>query len=102
MLDDDFEKIIDMSGSIPNGHIIEKEFVSQFAEKFSQFIGCGCTPKSTMRQDCYFYSEDMDMGAIIKCCSFHGGYGYCPCGECDKFISKSEAYNIIRKHADER
>ena len=53
------------------------------------------------KEDCYFYEETKDMGAIIRYCT-QGEiqWGYCPCEECDKYISDIEANKIIRKYIE--
>ena len=50
------------------------------------------------KRGCYFYSEVHDMGASIACCGLNEGLGNCPCEECDKFLSKSDAFDIVLKH----
>jgi len=49
-------------------------------------------------EKCYFYSEYHDMGASIPCCSLHDGLGVCPCEDCDKFLSRADAFDIVLKH----
>lgn len=39
-----------------------------------------------LKRDCFFYDEDHNMGATIPCCSYHGGYGNCPCDGCEKYF----------------
>lgn len=53
---------------------------------------------NVMREDCYYYTEDMDMGAIIKTCLLQGTFGSCPCNGCDKFISKYDVFKIVKEH----
>lgn len=50
--------------------------------------------------DCYFYSESHQMNASIPSCSYHKKLGYCPCGNCKKYIKKSDANKIIRSLVD--
>lgn len=51
------------------------------------------------KTNCYFYSEDQDMGASIPCCRFGGRkYGECPCQTCPFYFPKSKADQIIREH----
>lgn len=57
--------------------------------------GCGCQP-SPYKEECYFYSEEHDMGASIPCCSFRGGLGNCPCENCKSYLSEQAAYRIVR------
>ena len=39
------------------------------------------------------------MGATIPCCTKHFGLGCCPCKNCNKYISKEEAYRIVQRNA---
>jgi len=59
--------------------------------------GCGLDfnqPK--YKEDCYFYGEEKDMGAIIRYCSHSEiKWGCCPCEGCDKYISNIEARKYI-------
>jgi len=50
------------------------------------------------KEKCYFYSEFHDMGASIPCCSLHDGLGVCPCEDCDKFLSRADAFDIVLNH----
>jgi len=50
------------------------------------------------KEKCYFYSEFHDMGASIPCCNLHDGLGVCPCEDCDKFLSRADAFDIILNH----
>lgn len=78
---------------------IEQEFIDRFQKNLMSYFGCGCTPEQPERkEDCYFYEEDNDMGARIPFCTYHGGYGECPCKGCDKYISKANARKIIMEH----
>jgi hypothetical protein len=70
-----------------------------------QTYGCGLDfnqPK--YKEDCYFYGETIDMGAIIRYCtqSEKIEWGYCRCEGCDKYISNVEANKIIRKYIRKR
>ena len=38
------------------------------------------------------------MGASIPCCGLNEGLGNCPCEECNKFLTKSDAFDIVLKH----
>jgi hypothetical protein len=59
---------------------------------------CGCDKQPDYKQDCYFYSEDHDMGATIRCCTYSKiVYGECPCKGCNYYLSKSDADKIVRK-----
>lgn len=42
------------------------------------------------KDDCFYCSEEMDMGAIVPNCSHYEQFGYCPCDKCNKYIPKSE------------
>lgn len=67
------------------------------------FLGCGCSIQPKERTDCYFYHEEHDMGARIPFCSYHNGsFGYCPCKDCDKFLSKSEASKVVWEYVSKR
>lgn len=71
---------------------------------FSDF---GCFPHCHMeepkeKRDCYFHHEEYDMGAHIDVCSYYGKLGYCPCENCEKYIQKSEAFNIMKEYVDNR
>ena len=56
---------------------------------------------SKYRDDCYFYGEEKDMGAIIRYCTREEiEWGHCPCEKCDKFLSTRDADRIIRKHIE--
>ena len=69
-----------------------------------QTYGCGLDfspPK--YKEDCYFYGETKDMGAIIRYCTQSEiKWDYCPCDKCDKYISDTEANKIIRKYVEKR
>ena len=55
------------------------------------------------KEDCYYYGETKDMGAIIRYCTQSEiEWGYCPCEECDKYISNAEASKIIREYIGKR
>lgn len=67
------------------------------------FFSCGCSTEVKERTDCYFYHEEHDMGARIPFCSYHNKeFGHCPCKDCDKFLSKSEADKIINEYVSAR
>jgi len=38
------------------------------------------------------------MGASIPCCGLNEGLGNCHCEECDKFLTRSDAFDIVLKH----
>lgn len=60
--------------------------------------GCGLSfepPK--YKEDCYFYGETRDMGAIIRFCTREKiEWGNCPCEKCDQFLSKEEVDRVAR------
>jgi len=60
--------------------------------------GCGCGLESSKyKEDCYFYGETQDMGAIIRFCTREEiKWGYCPCEKCDRFLSKEEVDKVAR------
>ena len=62
------------------------------------YCGCGLSfepPK--YKEDCYFYGETHDMGAIIRFCTREKiEWGYCPCEKCDRFLSKEEVDRVAR------
>ena len=51
------------------------------------------------KRDCYFFHKDIDMGALIPCCTFGDHeYGDCPCDNCLHYITKSKASQIVREY----
>ena len=38
------------------------------------------------------------MGASIPCCGLNEGLGNCPCEDCDKFLSRDNAFDIVLNH----
>ena len=66
--------------------------------------GCGLDPdQPKYKEDCYFYEETHDMGAIIRYCTQSKiEWCYCPCEKCDKYISNAEASKIIREYIEKR
>lgn len=52
------------------------------------------------KTDCYFYHEEPGMGAHIPSCNYFSKLGYCPCEECNKYISKSNIDGIVREFVD--
>lgn len=67
-------------------------------------FGCGCcetknSPKH--KEDCFFFHSETDMGATIPTCSYYSqGLGFCPCENCKKYISNSNAYSIIKAEVE--
>lgn len=65
--------------------------------QYPAFCGCGIQMPKKYKEDCYFYCEEHQMGATIPYCSYHnGGLGYCPCDNCDKFISRADVYKSAK------
>lgn len=63
---------------------------------YPAFCGCGFFPKREEKKDCFFYHEEHWMEGAISTCSYHnGGLGNCPCKDCKKYISKSDAHKLI-------
>lgn len=52
------------------------------------------------REDCFFYTEEQDMGAHIPHCTYYGGYEDCVCEECRKYINNKTAHGVIRNWVD--
>lgn len=48
--------------------------------------------------DCFFYTEDMDMGARIPVCMRIGLYEKFCCDKCRYFITKRAAKEIVLQH----
>ena len=72
--------------------------IPEYYTRESTFCGCGINDKNPYKDDCYFYHEENQMGAIIKCCSLHGGLGNCPCENCDKHLSRHDAFDIVMEY----
>ena len=51
------------------------------------------------RKDCYFYYESQEMSAYVPNCTYDEKYryGFCPCNNCKNYITKKEAYELIKK-----
>ncbi len=69
--------------------------------KYRSFVegGCYCRTRNapTHKEDCFFFENVQDMGAKIPTCSYYSqGFGFCPCENCEKYISNSTAYHIIK------
>lgn len=60
---------------------------------------CECTPREPeYARDCYYFSEEADMGAHIPCCDALEKFGYEPKGcnsKCKHYISNKEVRRII-------
>ena len=61
---------------------------------------------SSYQRDCYYFSEEQDMGAHIPCCDRIPGFdGYEPknCNkDCPYYISRSKARELIDKYIEEK
>ena len=56
-----------------------------------------------LREDCFFYCEDIDMGAYVPNCGKAKYYGECPCSEnCENYISRKEVRNLVEKELKRR
>lgn len=54
------------------------------------------------REDCFYYTEEMDMGAIIQSCALHKGIGKCHCNGCDMYISNADVFkDFIKERINE-
>lgn len=49
------------------------------------------------KEDCFYYIEEEDMGAMIPCCKKRSQIGDCPCEHCEDYISGSDAYRIVEE-----
>lgn len=52
-----------------------------------------------MKRDCYFYGEELDMGATIKLCNYHKSFEeavYAKCEGCPRYIKRSEVDRVVR------
>jgi len=51
---------------------------------------------------CYFF-HNVDLGEVhAKTCDYYQKLGYCPCSDCEKYISNEEAHSIIKRCVDAR
>lgn len=80
----------------------EKKLIPEYhlIDKYPKDWTCGCGVRSPYKEDCYFYYNVEDMGANISCCNLHKGLGNCPCENCAKFLSKSNAFKIILNYVN--
>lgn len=79
--------------------MIEKKLISTPAPSYPvAYCGCGLSFESPKyKEDCYFYGETNDMGAIIRFCTRDKiEWGYCPCEKCEQFLSKEEVDRVAR------
>ena len=65
---------------------------------------CGCKDwREDFKTDCFYYSEDIDMGAIIPWCSHeHTTLEAMECNGCKNYISKREVYEVASQILEER
>ena len=49
-----------------------------------------------INRDCIFYEGVRDMGATIDTCNKYHELGYCPCENCDMYITIDEVFDILR------
>lgn len=55
------------------------------------------------RTDCYFYNEEIDMGAIVSTCYYENyPFGYCPCEGCNNFVDRSKTYGIMKEYVNSK
>lgn len=52
--------------------------------------------------NCFFYDEDMDMGARIPFCSLAGLYERFKCEGCEYCVSREKVKELVEKHIKER
>lgn len=77
-----------------------KPIPEYYPGKYPKDCTCRCGVRSPYREDCYFYHAEPSMGGCIPCCSLHTGLGNCPCTNCNKFLSKSDAFKIILNYVN--
>ena len=53
---------------------------------------------NTRREDCFYFSEVTDYGGHIPFCGVTARLEDCPCRDCKNYISKSDAYQVVRKY----
>ena len=53
-----------------------------------------------LKENCHFYTEYLDMGGRIPCCTRYTQLGKCPCDNCNHFLDKVDAQKIIKKYSD--
>lgn len=68
--------------------------------RFGNIYGCNRN-EVIHKTECYYYYEEQDMGAHIPCCRYHKKYGYCPCDNCEHYISKQSVDRVVREMGDE-
>ena len=47
-------------------------------------------------EDCYWFDSVQDRGAHIPTCDYFGRLGYCPCDNCDKYITNRTISKIVK------
>lgn len=76
-------------------------YIDYSFDKMSGMCGCGMVEQKE-KTDCYFYHEEYDMGARIDICSYYDKLGDCPCEGCDKYIKKSEVFEMVKKYINNK
>lgn len=62
---------------------------------------CGFAERKTEIKDtCYWYDEEPDMGAHIPYCSKKGLFPLAGCGECKDYIDRRRKLKITVEYAD--
>lgn len=87
------------AGKLEETKIIEQKLISMPVPSYPvAYCGCGLSFESPKyKEDCYFYGETNDMGAIIRFCTRDKiEWGYCPCEKCEQFLSKEEVDRVAR------
>lgn len=50
------------------------------------------------KQDCFFFDEEIDMGAIVHTCKRYEQYGYCPCQGCEGYRNRVDVFRAVVEH----
>lgn len=54
------------------------------------------------KQDCFFFDEEIDMGALVHTCMRYKQYGYCPCKTCGElYVSRSTVMRRVMEHPED-
>lgn len=94
----DYASLGKLQEKLNTGNSICTPFVTS---NIDYICGCGIMSEQLERKrDCFFYQEEHDMGATVPCCRYHGGYGNCPCKDCDKYVSWGTAAMVIKAMVD--
>ena len=83
----------------------EDEFKSAFIGNFSgnlqHAFPCGFADKNREIKDtCYWYEEEQDMGAHVFYCAKKGTYPLENCGDCADYIDRRRKLKISVEYAD--